>query len=114
MADSCLHARELQEYVLDVLRDRFEDDADVYVSGNNFIYFVEGDPAAGLSADASAVRGVPGLRRTFKVWEEGGRRPCVVIEITSRKTRGDDRGRKREIYARRLSRPSHRTDAPDE
>jgi len=38
-------------------------------------------------------------RRIFQTWREGGRAPDVVIEITSKKTRKDDRERKPAIYA---------------
>jgi len=38
-------------------------------------------------------------RRIFQTWREGGRAPDVVIEITSKKTRKDDRERKPTIYA---------------
>jgi hypothetical protein len=45
------------------------------------------------------VKGVrKGLRRTYKLWEEGVA-PCVVIEMTSRSTRLEDKGNKRALYA---------------
>jgi hypothetical protein len=45
------------------------------------------------------VKGVrKGLRRTYKLWDEGVA-PCVVIEMTSRSTRLEDKGNKRALYA---------------
>jgi Uma2 family endonuclease len=38
-------------------------------------------------------------RRTYKTWEYGGKCPDLVIELTSSKTRYDDLGKKRVIYA---------------
>ena len=39
------------------------------------------------------------MRRLYKVWEEG-KPPTVVFEITSRTTRREDLGRKKNLYAR--------------
>jgi len=54
------------------------------------------------------VKGVAGHpRRTYKVWEEGGRTPCVVFEITSQKTQLEDRGGKLAIYRDDLRVPEY-------
>jgi Uma2 family endonuclease len=96
------HADALFEGV-QILRDWFERDPLVYVSGNNFLYFTEGVPRDVVCPDVYVVKGVPKLidgrkRRTFKVWEEGGRTPCFVLEITSRSTRVEDLGTKMVRY----------------
>jgi len=46
------------------------------------------------------VKGVPkGLRKSYKLWEEGVG-PCFVIEVTSESTRDDDLRRKLDLYER--------------
>ena len=71
-----------------------------YVAGNLFIYYEEGNPRAAVAPDVFVALGVEQRRRRiFQTWREGGRAPDVVIEITSKKTRKDDRERKPAIYA---------------
>ncbi len=71
-----------------------------YVAGNLFIYYEEGNPRAAVAPDVFVALGVEQRRRRiFQTWREGGRTPDVVIEITSKKTRKDDRERKPAIYA---------------
>ncbi|MBI2378447.1 MAG: Uma2 family endonuclease, partial [Deltaproteobacteria bacterium] len=97
MAEDDLHRVEMQEYAIEVLEDFFAANADVYVSGNNFVYFTEGDPSEAVSPDAYVVKGVPKHRRkTFKTWVERSR-PSFVLEITSKKTGLRDRGEKKAI-----------------
>ncbi|MBI2378922.1 MAG: Uma2 family endonuclease [Deltaproteobacteria bacterium] len=99
MAESDTHRDEAQRFVIEVLEDRFEAEPRVYVSGSNFVYFVEGDPAEVVSPDAYVVFGVPKRpRRIYKVWEEG-RTPRVVFEITSKSTKKEDRGSKMVTYS---------------
>jgi len=71
----------------------------VYVSGNLLIYYVEGDPKKSVAPDVFVVKHCdPRQRRNFKVWEEG-RGPAFVLEVTSKKTRRQDLGTKKEKYA---------------
>ena len=71
----------------------------VYVSGNLLIYFVKGDPRKCVAPDAFVVKDcAPGRRRIFKIWEER-RKPNFALETTSRKTRREDAGPKKELYA---------------
>ena len=73
--------RDLMFDLIAATRHHFRDVPDVYVSGNLFVYFVEGDPRECVAPDFFLVRGVPkGQRRTYKVWEEG-KAPEVVIEV---------------------------------
>jgi Uma2 family endonuclease len=73
---------------------------DVYVGSNLFIYYEEGNPRASLGPDVFVTLGVSSaMRRLYKVWEEG-KPPTVVFEITSRTTRREDLGRKKDLYAR--------------
>jgi Uma2 family endonuclease len=86
-------------YAVDVLGIYFEDRPDVYVSGNLFIYYEEGNPAAVVAPDVFVVMGV--LKRdrpSYMLWQES-KAPDFVLEITSRRTRSVDQGPKRGIYA---------------
>lgn len=84
--------------LLGALRDYFRDEPDVYVAGNLFVYYVEGDPSQVVCPDVFVVKGVPkGERRVYKIWEEG-KGPDVVFELTSKKTRYQDLGAKKGIY----------------
>jgi Uma2 family endonuclease len=72
----------------------------VYVSGNLLVYYVEGDPKKAVAPDVFVVKGCdPRQRRTFKIWEEG-KVPGFILETTSKKTRRQDLGPKKETYAR--------------
>ncbi len=75
----------------------FRDREDVYVSGNLFVYYEEGNPRKCVAPDVFVVFGVPKRsRRVYLVWEEG-KGLDVVFEFTSKKTRREDFGRK-DIY----------------
>ena len=89
MGETDAHRKEITD-LIEVLDDHFRNDPQVYVAGNLFLYYEQVDPRAVICPDVFLVRGVPkGLRRTYKLWEEG-RVPSMVIEVTSRDTRGDD------------------------
>jgi Uma2 family endonuclease len=71
-----------------------------YVAGNLFLYFEEGNPSAVVAPDVFVVFGIPQRnRRTYKTWEHNNKGPDLVIELTSSKTRYEDLGNKRVIYA---------------
>ena len=81
------------------LRSHFLDREDVYVVGNMFLYYQEGNPRAVVAPDLFVVVGASKHKRhTYKLWEEP-KAPDFVLEVTSRSTRKEDQGRKREIYA---------------
>ena len=65
------------------------------------LYFVEGNPRQSVVPDVFVVLGAPKLppRDNWLVWREG-RVPDFVLEITSRTTRREDEGRKRQLYRR--------------
>ncbi len=86
-------------YAITVLRTHFLDQAQVYVAGDMFLYFKEGDPRAVVAPDVFVVVGAPKHKRmSYKLWEEP-KAPDFVLEVTSRSTRAEDQGRKREVYA---------------
>ena len=84
----------------------FDGRPDVYVSGDMFVYYEEGNPRASVVPDVFVVLGAVkdelregGWRDTYKLWEEP-KGPDFVLEVTSRSTRRDDQVRKRALYAR--------------
>jgi Uma2 family endonuclease len=98
VGETDVHRREIL-HTIETLERHFRDAPDIYVSGNLMFYYEEGNPSAVVSPDVFVVKGVrKGLRRTYKLWEEGVA-PCVVIEMTSRSTRLEDKGDKRALYA---------------
>ena len=91
--------REVLIYAVEALRGHFQDRDDVYVSGNLFIYYEEGNPKAVVAPDVFVVIGAPSHDRpSYKLWNEP-KGPDFVLEITSKSTRGEDQGAKRGIYA---------------
>ena len=86
-------------YAITALRTHFRHQERVYVAGDMFVYFKEGDPRAVVAPDVFVVLGTAKHQRmSYKLWEEPGA-PDFVLEVTSRSTRAEDQGRKREIYA---------------
>jgi Uma2 family endonuclease len=99
MAETDLHRDEMIDLIKALAR-RYRDVPDVYVSGNLFFYYVQGDPRAVVAPDVFLVRGVPKRkRRIYKLWEEG-RVPSLVIELTSGSTQDEDIDKKKLIYQR--------------
>jgi Uma2 family endonuclease len=82
------------------LRQHYRDVPDVHVTGDLFLYYAQGDPRAVVCPDVFVVKGVSKQkRRIYKAWEEG-RLPFLVIEVTSASTRGEDLGKKKDLYER--------------
>jgi Uma2 family endonuclease len=101
VAETDVH-RDLMFDLITLLKDFFHDKPDVYVSGNLFIYYKEGEPAASVSPNCFVVKGVENYkRRTYKIWEEG-KTPDVVFELTSKKTKQEDQSKKKVIYQDKL------------
>lgn len=102
MGETEIHAQVLEDLRFALAR-RYADVPDVYVWGNLFLYYREGDPKACVAPDVFLVRGVgkrkDNRRRTYKLWEEGGRVPSLVIELTSESTRDED-VEKKKLYER--------------
>ena len=98
MAESDFQLKPLV-YAITARQTHFLDRAQVYVAGDMFLYFEEGDPRAVVAPDVFVVVGAPKhMRSSYKLWEEP-KVPDFVLEITSRSTREEDQGRKREVYA---------------
>lgn len=87
-------------YGVEALDSYFQEDANVYVSGNLFIYYEQGKPKSVVSPDVFVVFGVEKKKRlSYKTWEENDKVPDFVLEITSKSTASEDRGIKRGLYA---------------
>ncbi len=88
--------------LIDTLREHWAERDDFYVGGNMFLYF------SALQAKRNDFRGPDVFvvldtdrsreRRSWVVWEEGGKAPDVIIELTSESTRRVDHGEKRRVY----------------
>ena len=92
--------------LIESLRMEWIDRKDVFIGGNMFVYFSESQakkndfrgPDVFVVLDAEEKE----RRLSWVVWEEGGRTPDVVIELTSASTEADDRGKKMDVCARRM------------
>jgi len=87
----------------DTLLDAWPERSDFFVGGNCFVYFsahqLKNNDFRG--PDVLVVLDVDGSkeRKSWVAWEEGGRLPDVVIEVTSDSTAHIDRGDKMRIYS---------------
>jgi len=92
------HQRDFLTYLVEALKNHFQPQAEVYVSGNLLIYYEEGNPKRSVAPDVFVVFGVPNHdRNIYQTWMEG-KGPDVVIEITSRTTRQVDEKIKPALY----------------
>jgi Uma2 family endonuclease len=99
MAESDFERKPLT-YAVEALDIYFQDRPEVYVSGNLFIYYEEGNPQASIAPDVFVVFGTPKHDRpSYMLWSEP-KGPDFVLEITSRRTRREDQETKPATYAR--------------
>jgi Uma2 family endonuclease len=97
MAETDVH-RNWMIWIIEILQFFFRG-MQVYVSGNLLIYYHRGDPKKRVAPDVFVVKACEQrLRRVFKIWEEG-KAPSFAVEVTSKKTRRQDLGPKKELYA---------------
>jgi Uma2 family endonuclease len=97
MAETEIHLNEMVD-LLAALKRRYRGVPDVYIGGDLFLYYRQGDPRSVVAPDVFLARGVrSGLRKTFKLWEEGVP-PCFIIEVTSGSTRDEDIRKKKILY----------------
>lgn len=94
----------------DALSDAWRDRTDFVIAGNMFVYFsatqVRNNDFRG--PDVFVVLGVDSTpRKSWVAWEEGGRLPDVVIEVTSESTERVDRGEKMRIYSQIWRTPAY-------
>ena len=94
-------AREYLIYGVKSLQIYFQEREDVYVSGNLEIFYKQGVPSAKVAPDVFVVFGVENRDRTsYKIWEEGGKVPSFVLEVTSKSTQENDEEDKPQKYAK--------------
>ena len=94
-------ARNYLIYGVEALKLLLQNHPDAYVSGNLWLSYERGVPDAVVCPDVFVVFGVENRpRRSYKVWEEGGKTPDWVLEVTSSNTRNEDEERKPGIYAK--------------
>jgi Uma2 family endonuclease len=101
--------RSAMNLLIDVVHWRLHGRTDYYVGGNMFIYYGT-DQARTWSyrgPDFFFVDDVEGTRdrRSWIVFEEEGRYPDVIIELTSPSTVDEDHGPKKTIYERTFRTP---------
>ena len=98
MAASDFHL-EILIWLLQVLKARFAQRPDVYVSGDILMYYTEGNPRAVVAPDVLVSFGIGQKpRHTYKVWEEG-KVPDFVMEFSSKTTYQNDLTDKMDLYA---------------
>jgi len=85
--------------VIETLGHHFAHDPNVYISGNLLLYYEEGNRRKHVSPDVLVSFEVPKEppRDYYLVWKEG-KAPDVVIEITSKSTKREDKKTKKELY----------------
>ncbi len=72
LAETDAHCFQMIDALIHPLRTRYRQQDDVYISGNLFFYYEEGNPRAVVAPDVFVVFGVPNKkRRTYKLWQEG-------------------------------------------
>ena len=98
MAESDFQRKPLM-YAVAALDLYFQAQPEVYVTGNLFLYYEEGNPRAVVAPDVFVVFGAPKHdRRSYKLWEEP-KIPDFVLEITSESSRSEDQEVKPRRYA---------------
>ncbi|NJO14440.1 MAG: Uma2 family endonuclease [Thioploca sp.] len=86
--------------LLQMLRDHFENNPQVYVASDLMFYYEPGNPRAVKAPDILVVKGVgKHKRRVYKLWEESAI-PCTIFEITSKQTAQADLTVKYQLYER--------------
>jgi len=98
MAETDVHRDLMTDALLHPLKEYFRHRDDVYISGNLFLYYEEGNRSAVVAPDVFVVFGVANQqRRIYKLWEED-KAPDIVIELTSESTYRTDLSDKRLLY----------------
>jgi len=97
MAETEKHVIQLAQ-LLECLRTYFASEPDVYVSGNNMMYYEEGNPRKRVCPDIFVTLGIPKHeRRSYRIWVEG-KAPDFILELLSGETRRRDFGFKKRLY----------------
>jgi Uma2 family endonuclease len=98
MAETSLHLCVMFDVIFG-LRRRYAAVPDVWVGGNLFLCYEQGNPQAIVAPDVLLVKGIAKWDRpNYLLWQETV--PSLVVELTSRKTRREDVGKKKALYER--------------
>jgi len=98
--ESDLH-RDQIDLLIRLIKWFWRDRQDFYVSGNLTVYY---SPTQKKSEDFRGpdffvvLNTDPAPRKSWVVWEEGGKYPHVIVELLSDSTASTDRGLKKQIY----------------
>ena len=100
MAESDFQATAMTD-VFGALRALYRDRADTYVAIDMFVYYRRGDSGSRVAPDMFVVTEADGShpRHSWRIWEEGGKPPSLVLEVASGSTWVRDAEEKRDIYA---------------
>ncbi len=93
--------REQIDLLIRLLKYWWRDRPDFYISGNLTVYYNEQQLKQRdfRGPDIFVVLGAEKRdRRSWAIWEEGGKYPNVVIELLSSSTATVDRGKKKDLY----------------
>ena len=97
--------------LIDILVNAWRDRTDYYVGGNMFIYFSREQVLNRdyRGPDFFVVKDVDGTvdRRSWIVWEEGGRYPDLIIELLSPSTAERDKSVKKQLYEQTFRTPEY-------
>jgi len=97
MGETKRHVQQLGR-LLEALDLHFAEEPDVYVGGNNLIYYVRGDRRRFVAPDLFVARGVGKQeRRVYLTWREG-KAPDFILELLSWETQRRDRTTKKQFY----------------
>jgi Uma2 family endonuclease len=107
MAETDVHRQDMVD-AIDTLGHHFAHDPKVYVSGNLLLYYKERNRRKHVSPDVLVSFGVPKEppRDCYLVWKEG-KGPDVIIEITSKTTKREDKTTKWKLYRDVLKVPEY-------
>ena len=98
MAETAEHMQVMFDLIYG-LKSRYAEVSDVWVGGNTFFFYEQGNPKARVAPDVLLAKGVRKWNRpNYRVWEDGP--PAFVVEVTSRKTRKKDQQVKKPLYER--------------
>ena len=98
MAETTLH-RVVMSDMIEGLERRYAATPDVWVGGNLLLYYQKGGPTKSVSPDVLLCQGAHKWPRDlYLLWEEPA--PTLIFEITSKSTRREDTGKKKNLYER--------------
>lgn len=98
MAETAEHMQVMFDLIYG-LKGRYAKVSDVWVGGNTYFFYEQGNPKARVAPDVLLAKGVKKWNRpNYKVWEDGP--PALVVEVTSKKTQRKDQDVKKPLYER--------------